>query len=99
MIDKYGDIFNFSKFKYINRKTKVILICKNCGHEWKSKPADLLRNRNIKHPCPKCFKLNRQQENANKFQKWFYENCSNKFEIIDQYVSAKHLMTFKCKAC
>lgn len=99
LIDKYGDIFNFSKFKYVNRKTEVILICKNCGHEWESKPADLLRNRNIKHPCPKCFKLNRQQENANKFKEWFDKNCSDKFEMVDEYVSAKHLTTFKCKVC
>lgn len=35
---------------YKNNKTKIKCRCKKCGHEWSTKPDDLLKE----HGCPKC---------------------------------------------
>lgn len=40
---------------FINMVTKILHKCKICGHEWKIKPHDLLRNGRVN--CPKCSKL------------------------------------------
>ncbi len=42
--------------KYINNKTKIDVICKVCGHEWKVVPASLLNG----HGCPKCAKKHKK---------------------------------------
>jgi hypothetical protein len=49
---KYGDKFNYSKVKYVNKRKKVIIVCKEHGDVLVS-PEDFLAN---KHGCPKCGK-------------------------------------------
>lgn len=47
---KFGDLFDYSKVNYADSKTKVILICKKCGHEFEIVPASHLRRKG----CPYC---------------------------------------------
>lgn len=43
--------------KYINKKTKVKVKCKICGHEWELSPASIMPKPASKHTfsgCPRC---------------------------------------------
>lgn len=46
----HDNIYDYSKFKYINSSTKSIIICSKCGKEFKQTPEDHLRGRG----CPNC---------------------------------------------
>ena len=49
---KYGDLYDYSKVKYINSETPVVLIKKDCGHEFSITPHRHLKGNN----CPICWK-------------------------------------------
>jgi len=46
----HNNFYNYSKVKYINIYTKVIIICPKHGHFWQ-RPNDHINNKN---GCPKC---------------------------------------------
>lgn len=48
--NKFGDKYDYSKVNYINKRRKVIIICKEHGNVYVS-PEDFLAN---KFGCPKC---------------------------------------------
>lgn len=45
------DRYDYSKVKYINTITKVIIICNECKHEFKQRPLDHLQGVG----CPNCY--------------------------------------------
>ena len=49
LIEKHGDRYDYSKVLYINRRTKIELICKTHGSFFMLS-EHILRNQN----CPKC---------------------------------------------
>lgn len=51
-IDRYGELDDYSKVKYINNKTKVTLICKKHG-EYTKTPSEYLRGER----CQECSKI------------------------------------------
>lgn len=38
---------------YINRRTKILLRCEECGHEWEATPTSVLYS-DYRHKCPNC---------------------------------------------
>ena len=42
-IERFGDMFDFSKSNYINSKTKIQIICKKCGHIIETTPSIFLK--------------------------------------------------------
>ena len=51
----HGDIYDYSKVKYVNAKTKVCIICPIHGEFWQ-KPSD---HACTGHKCPECAKIKR----------------------------------------
>lgn len=73
MKQKFGDLFDFSKFEFLGDKMNSIIICKKHG-EFKKSYRYMM---NSKHGCNKCEK-----------QKYYYENnlyefIRNKFKHLD----------------
>ena len=109
----HDDRYDYSKVKYINSSTKVIIICKEHG-EFEQKPNKHLSQ---KHGCPKCggsFPLNnityieeakRVHDNKYDYSKVKYINSSTKVIIICkehgefEQVSNSHLQGKGCKKC
>ena len=61
IIEKYyPNKYDYSKVNYINTRTPIILICKQCKKEFSLKPQDIVKNY-IKELCPSCRK---DQENT-----------------------------------
>lgn len=58
LIEKFGNKFDYSKVEYVNAKTKIILICNDCGCEFKVTPDNILRS---KIGCPKCAEISRRK--------------------------------------
>ena len=98
--ENYGENrFDFSKFKYIDRKTRAILICNNCGSELNVLPADLLRTRFTKQPCKICYKksLSKPQDI---FIDEVIDKFGNKFDLSKiKYINAKTEIEVKCNDC
>lgn len=49
----HGDQFDYSKTKYVDARTKVLVKCKKCGYEFLVYPGN-----HLKYGCPKCAALN-----------------------------------------
>ena len=48
---KYGEGTYSVIGEYVNNKTKVLIKCNKCGHEWEVRPDNMLH---CVHGCPKC---------------------------------------------
>ena len=77
--EKFGDHFDYSKVYYIDSKTEIILLCKNCGKEFKVTPLFHLSIKN--GACPFC-----EKEELVKPEVISYK------AIIDQLDSEEHLI-------
>jgi nitrite reductase/ring-hydroxylating ferredoxin subunit len=53
--EKYPTEFDYSKVKYVNNRTKVIITCNKHNHEFQIAPGNFL---SYKYPCPLCRKEN-----------------------------------------
>lgn len=92
--------YNFDKTVYINNKTKVIVICKECGYEWNVFPTNLLLN---KHCCPNCNKGRKKYFSTLRNQKFaeFVEtsktihNCLYRYDKVD-YKNCYTKVTITC---
>jgi len=49
----HGNKYNYSEVKYINRSTKVKIICNSCNNKFDQIPSSHLKG----HGCPKCSKI------------------------------------------
>lgn len=60
--------------KYVNKRTPVLIKCKNCGYEWSFSPSTLMPNNVNKHTfkgCPEC-----------KYQEVECNYCHKKFKRL-----------------
>lgn len=53
----HGDRYDYSKVVYTNSYTPVVIICRECGLEFKQRPTNHLYNQG----CPKCAEIKRAQ--------------------------------------
>ena len=83
--------------EYVNTNTHVPCRCKTCGHEWKSKPANLLRGIG----CDRCahklvqFKLTKTHDQ-------FIEELSKRnpsVDVLGTYQQAKTPIECECRVC
>lgn len=74
VIDRFGDVFDFSKTKYVNTNTKVCIICKIHGEFWVA-PKGLFR---MKFGCPKCAHEYSSEYNSFTFD-YFVKKATNKY--------------------
>ena len=79
--------------EYINDSTKILHICKMCGHEWRSKPSNVLQH----HGCPICAK-NKLYKTHNKYvSDVFIKNPT--IEVLGIYVNVNTKILHRCKEC
>jgi len=91
----HGDKYNYEKVKYVNNKTKVIVICNEHDdpYEFDCLPANHLRN----HGCPKCADLT-NAHTLDKFIELSKNVHGNKYDYSEvQYVNSYTKVTIKCK--
>ena len=69
----HGDKYDYSKVEYVNKKTKVIIICPVHG-DFPQSPVNHIRG----NGCPKCAKINA----VKKITIWTYDAC---FEEAKKY--------------
>ena len=53
----HGDKYDYSKVVYTNSYTPVVIICRECGLEFKQRPSNHLCNQG----CPRCATIKRAQ--------------------------------------
>ncbi len=101
--EKFGDVYDFSKTKYINNNTKVYIYCKKCNQELFIIPKDFLRRG---HKClvKKEEVVNKKEANRIKRQNSFLERLNkkynNKFDTSEVYYTTnKDKVTLTCKDC
>jgi hypothetical protein len=78
--------------QYVNCKTKILLQCKKCGHEWRSVPTSILQG----HGCPSC----------GGSMKWDNDRFIHELEKlnpyiqpIETYINARTPILCKCLIC
>jgi very-short-patch-repair endonuclease len=69
----HKDKYNYSEIKYINRSTKVKIICNFCNNEFKQIPSSHLKG----HGCPKCSKIEASKKRI--------KNTNNTKNIINEF--------------
>jgi len=87
----HGDKYDYSLTKYVDAKTKLIVICKTHG------PYHTLPNNHYKQNCPKCYNDKRNLTNLQ-----FYEKSelthSNKYDYsLTNYTSSKIKVDIICE--
>ena len=78
---------------YENNKTKILVRCKVCGHEWDAIPSSLLQG----YGCPECARINRRKTHKEFVKELFKVNSD--VEVLGQYVGNKTKILAKCKVC
>jgi hypothetical protein len=101
-IEIHGDLYDYSKVKYINNHSKVIIICKNDNHgEFLQEPSNHLN----KNGCPKCCK-NGYSQKAIKWlnlisitEKIYIQHAENseEFKILDPLYNKVYKVDGYCK--
>lgn len=83
--------------EYVNARTKIAHMCKNCGCKWYTRPGDALKGKG----CPDCKGI----KIGNKLRKTHQEYVRELFtispyiEVLDEYIDAKTPITHRCKIC
>ena len=83
--------------EYLNRRTKIYVRGKECGHEWLGNPSDLLSG----HGCPKCRYINNSKRSRMSHE-IFIERLGQihpHIIVLDQYVTSQEALTVKCELC
>ena len=80
---------------YVNSKTKVLIRHENCGYEWYTNPATIIRG----HGCPKC--ANNSIGDRSRISSEEIENRLNNrnIKMLGDYVSRHTKTLFKCEVC
>lgn len=90
----HGDKFDYSKVIYIRALSPVLIICKDCGREFKQTPNNHLRGQG----CAKC--ANIIQKTTEEFTKDAIKVHNNKYDYSKvEYVNAKTKVHIKCNKC
>lgn len=85
----HGDKFDYSKFEYLGSKVKSILICNDCGVEFKATPSNLLQGKS----CKNCYNIERGLNHSKKKLEDKYSNI--KFDFTG-YVNNESEIKYVC---
>lgn len=83
--------------EYVNSNTKIHVKGRYCGHQWESRPGDLLKG----HGCPICKGINSAKRNKKTTQQ-FVEEIKAKnpsIMILGEYQNNKSPIRVKCNTC
>ena len=78
---------------YVNRKTKIEVMCKTCGHKWRASPNSLL-NKSTGNGCPNC-----AHRNITKSHKQYLEEANNinpNIQVVGEYKNSNTKIKVKC---
>ena len=83
--------------EYVNAKTHVLCKCKVCGHEWRSKPLNLLSG----YGCRECGnkRTSERQRKTKEEVSAKIHNILPNINIVGEYVSSKTPIECMCKDC
>lgn len=77
----HGDKYDYSKVVYKNSKTKVTILCKECGNEFEMKPNNHLNGQN----CPNCVKNNFadffRKRNTEDFKQLYFSKFGKRYDL------------------
>jgi len=94
-IKKHGDKYDYSKTKYENYVSKVIIICKKCHTQFETTPS----NHILKTGCPTCGII-KQRVTTEEFIKMAREIHGDKYDYSKtKYITAKIKVKIVCKKC
>jgi hypothetical protein len=97
--NKYPNCFDFSKVKYINKDTKVELICLKCKSNFYILPSQLNTKNNIVG-CQKCNIKNRAI-NRSLTKENILSRIQKNWKVIDwnNYINSASYINIKCDIC
>lgn len=78
---------------YIDRKTKIEVMCEICGHQWRVSPNSLLNNKKG-NGCPNCARIN----NTKSHQQYIDEvkAINPNIQVIGEYKNSSTKIKVKC---
>ena len=93
----HGDKYDYSKVVYVNNKTEVCIICKQCGKEFKMRPDNHLNGQN----CPYCVKENFanlcRKTTSIDFKEKYFKKFGKKYDLSKiNYVNSKTKICVIC---
>lgn len=77
--------------KYVNSTTKILHLCKICGHKWYAAPYTVLRG----NGCPEC-KINKRKKSTFQYRKEVAAINQN-IEVVGEYVNNYTPILHRCK--
>lgn len=87
------------KEKYKTGNTQISVQCNKCGHQWRTRPANILTG----YGCPQCSRKNRSNTTLIERRNNFLNDFSNKGDknviIIGEYRNSTTKMLCSCKKC
>lgn len=87
-IHKYGNKFNYSKVVYLNKGTKIILICTDCGTEFTATPDSHLQS---KYGCKVCAANIRKAAETARFANEFINKANKVHPNLYTYDKVKYV--------
>lgn len=97
-IIKHGDLYDYSKVKYIKATQKITIICSKCKNEWETLPHNHLAGRGCKICQYKNLKQN-QPDSIEHFLEKSKQIYGNKFTYLSGYKTTKSKIKLKCTEC
>lgn len=93
--EKYGyNPYTILEYKNMNNDTK--LRCNKCKYEFTAKPGNILLGGNIKHYCPSCNNMIRDNRS---YEERLMEATNNTIVNLEPYKSRKIEILHECKKC
>lgn len=95
--EKYKDKYTILE-KYKGIKTKILVRCNSCGHEWKITPDNLLRGKS----CPKCViknMISKERKTHKEFLREIEKIHGDRYTILEEYINAKSKILVRCNKC
>ena len=97
----HGDRYDYSKSVYVNKRTKLTIICPIHG-EFTQTPANHIRQQ---QGCPVCGKKYASEWRKNDYEHYIEESRKRFGDIYEypnienEYINSHSLIHFKCKKC
>ena len=88
LTQRRDDVINIED--YVGSETKIKFKCLKCGHEWSSKPSNILSGKG----CPNC-----SRKKTNEFFIEELKKINNNIIATESYVKDGIKIKFKCKKC
>lgn len=96
----HGEKYDYSKVKYIDFETKVIIICNACDTEFSQKPTCHL---SYKHGCKKCANINqglKRRTYPEEILKRMKSTHKDKYDYSESIITRMHdKIKIKCNTC